>query len=56
MLSDSGAADDGGQPQRLTPVQLDSCLGWTFWRFDLALQLSGWQRPVHYSIEAGGWG
>ncbi len=53
ILTDVGSMDGGSQPRRLTPVELDRCLGWSFWRFDLDLQLSGWQRPVRYAIEAG---
>lgn len=39
--------------QRITPVALDCCLGWTFWRFDLRLHLTEAQRPVQYSVAVG---
>lgn len=49
-------ASGAGGEDRLTAVQLDECEGWVMWRFDLALQLTDYQRPVKYRVEAGGWG
>lgn len=51
-LDDSGGGGGGGG-QQLEPRALETCLGWTFWRFDLHLQLREWQRPVHYSVRSG---
>lgn len=52
--SHGGATGAGGGEQRLTAVQLDSCEGWAFWRFELAFTLTEWQRSVTYTITAGG--
>lgn len=44
----------GGGERRLDqPSALDSCEGWTAWRFELELSLTEWQRPVEYHVEAG---
>ncbi|KAL4858911.1 Obg-like ATPase 1 [Chlorella vulgaris] len=54
-LYDKQSSGNGeAKEQQLVPVELDSCLGWVFWRFELHLTLTEWQRAVHYRVEAGG--
>lgn len=49
--------DDTASGQRtIQAVQLDVAAGWTFWRFDLQLELTAWQRQVQYQISTGGGG
>ncbi|PRW44508.1 plasma membrane [Chlorella sorokiniana] len=52
--SRSGSGGDGGERRLDQPTALDSCEGWTAWRFELELSLTEWQRPVDYCIQAGG--
>jgi len=42
--------DDGSTSTKLNPLFLDNVLGWSFWRFDLTLQLNGTQRPIQYTV------
>lgn len=54
LLRDARSGSGGGGELRLDqPTALDSCEGWTAWRFDLELSLTEWQRPVDYSVQAG---
>ncbi|KAI7842923.1 hypothetical protein COHA_003432 [Chlorella ohadii] len=53
--SGGGGGSSGTADRRLDqPSPLDSCEGWTAWRFELELSLTEWQRPVEYCLEAGG--
>lgn len=56
LLRDARSGGSGGSGKRRLdqPTPLDSCEGWTAWRFELELSLTEWQRPLDYHIEAGG--
>ncbi len=53
VLQDSGRGNGSAGRQELQAQPLDSCLGWTAWRFDIELPLLEWQRPVSYQVLAG---
>ena len=40
--------------QQVASVLLDSVCGWAFWRFDLRLPLTAWQRAVSYRVRSAG--
>lgn len=51
--SSGGGGGSAAPEARSQPVLLDSCEGWSVWRFDLALRLTDWQRPIQYRVESG---
>lgn len=53
ILQDTGPGHGSAGRQEVQAQPLDTCLGWTAWRFDLQLPLVQWQRPVSYHLEAG---
>ena len=54
--------EDPEDPQRsasstvkqVTAELLETVMGWSFWRFDLSLQLGPGQRPIKYSVSVPG--